>query len=626
MSYAKVLFIGYTLHTAPKSAVFQGDQLELASGPYPGLSHPGQDLRARCALVKSALHAAHTALDKQALNDRELLKLFVLPEFFFHGQGAAYDLDSAESGIDRLQAELARLLKARKWQDWLCVFGSALFFRRDPSGPLVYNCGLVHQGGPDAEPPVAVHLPLAEAETLIPPKLPVAKGEPHWADEDRPDWDQTGHVHLANVSLALELATNHRSRTLRSHLADPLPGFPAPQLTIRPLCVPLREPWSELQPSALAFLCNGLAQGECQLHDGDQLLRPQKTLPLDASDHDIPALFAGRSAGRISLFAPRPLPPLVLAETFTARFSHVTRTGHVLDFSFPYNREGRLQQVEVHARLADGAASTTAQLPCTLELKHPHHPLVARLALRYAPTDPHGRDLLIFADIDGDAKGSLHSFASRIPTGTAPGPDTRHAEAAPSATAPPTTDRPDPEKREPVANKPAPATSSVAPPLAPQPVGQAALTAARSKAKVAHKTKEKIMSDIIEIEGIGPAIAGILANHAITTVEDLLKRAADPKSRKELAQASGLPYKLILRWCNMADLFRIKGVAEEYSDLLEAAGVDTVPELAQRNGEHLHQRMSEVNERRKLVRRMPTAKQVAEWVEQAKNLPRLMTY
>jgi len=83
---------------------------------------------------------------------------------------------------------------------------------------------------------------------------------------------------------------------------------------------------------------------------------------------------------------------------------------------------------------------------------------------------------------------------------------------------------------------------------------------------------------------------------------------------------------LVLEWVNHADLFRINGVGEEYSDLLEAAGVDTVPELAQRNPEHLYQKLVEVNQEKKLVRRLPTQAQVSDWIEQSKQLPRVVTY
>ena len=134
------------------------------------------------------------------------------------------------------------------------------------------------------------------------------------------------------------------------------------------------------------------------------------------------------------------------------------------------------------------------------------------------------------------------------------------------------------------------------------------------------------MVAIVQIEGIGKVYAEKLKAIGISTTETLLERGAAPKGRKEIAESTGISDKLVLRWINMADLFRIKGVGEEYSDLLEAAGVDTVPELAQRNPENLHAKMVEVNTAKKLVRQLPSADQVRDWVEQAKALPRVMTY
>lgn len=89
---------------------------------------------------------------------------------------------------------------------------------------------------------------------------------------------------------------------------------------------------------------------------------------------------------------------------------------------------------------------------------------------------------------------------------------------------------------------------------------------------------------------------------------------------------TGISHGLVLEWVNHVDLYRIKGVAQEYSDLLEEAGVDTVPELAQRNAANLHAKMVEVNDAKKLVRQLPSEKQVASWVDQAKKLPRVIQY
>lgn len=134
------------------------------------------------------------------------------------------------------------------------------------------------------------------------------------------------------------------------------------------------------------------------------------------------------------------------------------------------------------------------------------------------------------------------------------------------------------------------------------------------------------MTKLLEIEGVGETYAGKLKAAGIGTIEALLDKGSTPKGRKELAEASGISDGLILEWVNHVDLFRIKGVASEYSDLLEAAGVDTVPELAQRNAENLFQKMNEVNAAKNLVRRLPVLSQVADWIEQAKKLPRVITY
>lgn len=131
---------------------------------------------------------------------------------------------------------------------------------------------------------------------------------------------------------------------------------------------------------------------------------------------------------------------------------------------------------------------------------------------------------------------------------------------------------------------------------------------------------------IVEIEGIGPAYAEKLAALGIKTTEDYLGMAKDPKGRKNIADKTGIDSKRVLKWANMADLMRISGVGEEYSELLEAAGVDTVKELKHRNAANLAAKMAEVNEDKKLVRQVPGEAQVTKWVDQAKNLDPVMTY
>lgn len=134
------------------------------------------------------------------------------------------------------------------------------------------------------------------------------------------------------------------------------------------------------------------------------------------------------------------------------------------------------------------------------------------------------------------------------------------------------------------------------------------------------------MTKLTTIEGIGDVYATKLKGAGIQTTEALLEACKTPQGRKALAEKTGIGGKLILKWANRADLFRISGIGEEYADLLEAAGVDTIPDLARRNADNLFAKMGEVNEEKKLVRKLPTLDQVSGWIEQAKALPRIMTY
>jgi len=134
------------------------------------------------------------------------------------------------------------------------------------------------------------------------------------------------------------------------------------------------------------------------------------------------------------------------------------------------------------------------------------------------------------------------------------------------------------------------------------------------------------MTDIKDIEGIGPAYGARLGAAGVSTVEALLQRGATRKGRADLAAATKISAGLILKWTNRADLYRVKGVGEEYSDLLEATGVDTVVELAQRNPANLHAALATTNESKHLVRRTPSESEVATWVAEAKALPHVVEY
>jgi predicted flap endonuclease-1-like 5' DNA nuclease len=134
------------------------------------------------------------------------------------------------------------------------------------------------------------------------------------------------------------------------------------------------------------------------------------------------------------------------------------------------------------------------------------------------------------------------------------------------------------------------------------------------------------MAKLETIEGIGPVYAEKLRAAGVGSTNTLLRAAATSRGRKELEEQTGIGHEYILDWVNRADLMRIKGIGEEYSDLLEKAGVDTVPELAQRNPDSLYGKMLEVNEEKRLVRRPPTHGMVARWIEQAKTLERVVSY
>lgn len=131
---------------------------------------------------------------------------------------------------------------------------------------------------------------------------------------------------------------------------------------------------------------------------------------------------------------------------------------------------------------------------------------------------------------------------------------------------------------------------------------------------------------IEEIEGIGPKYGAKLGEAGITTTEKLLELCCDKKGRKTVAEQTGFQESQLLKWANMADLMRVSGIGGEYSELLEAAGVDTVKELKTRRADNLTAKMVEINEAKKLVRSLPSQATVEKWIEQAKTLEPKVSY
>lgn len=131
---------------------------------------------------------------------------------------------------------------------------------------------------------------------------------------------------------------------------------------------------------------------------------------------------------------------------------------------------------------------------------------------------------------------------------------------------------------------------------------------------------------ITMIEGIGPVFEGKLANAGVKTVDGLLEKGASKAGRKSIAEASGIDEGKILDWVNMADLFRIKGVASQFAELLKAAGVDTVKELRNRNAENLHAALVKTQDEKGLTKSVPALSRIEDFIAQAKELAPLVTY
>lgn len=134
------------------------------------------------------------------------------------------------------------------------------------------------------------------------------------------------------------------------------------------------------------------------------------------------------------------------------------------------------------------------------------------------------------------------------------------------------------------------------------------------------------MATITDIEGIGEVYAVKLRTAGVRTTEALLERGGTPKGRKGLAEMTGFSEQTILEWVNRADLFRVRGIGSQYSDLLEAAGVDTVRELAVRKAESLLENLTKVNTEKNKVNKLPTLSQVKSWIQIAKILPKGVKY
>lgn len=144
--------------------------------------------------------------------------------------------------------------------------------------------------------------------------------------------------------------------------------------------------------------------------------------------------------------------------------------------------------------------------------------------------------------------------------------------------------------------------------------------------KVGKVLKPELDREVEEVEGITLSYAGKLNGSGINTINELLEVGATRKGRREIARKTGASTKTVLRWVNRADLFRVRGIGKEFSNLLERSGVNTIMELALRNPTNLHKKLEETNAKRRLMRQAPSLKMVTDWIEQAKNLDRIVEY
>jgi ribosomal protein L31 len=149
---------------------------------------------------------------------------------------------------------------------------------------------------------------------------------------------------------------------------------------------------------------------------------------------------------------------------------------------------------------------------------------------------------------------------------------------------------------------------------------------ARSRGDVPLQPAKSTKRELTDIEGIGETYARKLKDAGIPTPDALLQKGATAKGRQEIAENSGISGKLILVWVNHVDLMRVKGISTNWAELLEASGVDSVPELAQRVAENLLTKLIEVNQQKNLARSLPNLSQVEGWIELAKTLPRVVNY
>ena len=369
MTYTHVQFIGYTISTSPCDARWLDGPggATLLQGHYDGAPSFEKDLKGRCRLLQKAIETARACAEAQEEPvEGKVLKVFVVPEFFFRHEAEGYLAGEQDKGLSRLRKKLAWLVRAKKWQDWFFVFGTALAHEEaghKTGGKTHLNIALLQRGGLEMKGALVAAAPLNRVE-------PATELQPN------PDYDADMLLDIDGVLVGMDLAVDHRDRGNRTGAPPLLPGLAQPQLLIRPSC---GADWpSSKSKGTYVFQCDG-QQVQCRLLNlRGTLVSPQDTTPVEAEKVPVGKLFASEDPGCLVSYAPVPLPEHRLVAGEVHRYTYPTPDGaYAIKYQAFKDSSGPLL---ILAGL-EGAHRETGfyRLPCSLQLDHSIPPCQARI-------------------------------------------------------------------------------------------------------------------------------------------------------------------------------------------------------------------------------------------------------
>ena len=433
MTYKKVQFIAYTLKTAPKKAqwdpiALRSGQTVLKDGVYQGLSTVAKDIKGRCALLRRALTAAYTYLDRD--NEAEQpdhLKVFMVPEFFFRRGDGGYPMGKAGCEIEKLLRALKTMVKAKKWKDWLFVFGSAIAYRDqgpESSGDKsFYNVVPLVRGGPDGESRLLIGdlAGLVDVDDL---------GKAVEAASDFPGTQKCFQADalftVDGISFGLDLARNHRDRGQRLQADPSLPGSLSPQVQLTSSCgLPLVKENIWIKENGLVFHVDGRMGEARQVKVSPTDPDGYETVPgkpassaVDGKDLEVVKFLPGNE-GKVVIHEPMDLPKIAKNPGSVRTFEHQTNDErYTLDTRIYYDQQGRYQQSACAIKNnRSGHVSPFFFLPFSLVCQESDYPLSMFMDLRFSPLTQSEENLLLFADLEyhsGSYKGALHAVPAKL--------------------------------------------------------------------------------------------------------------------------------------------------------------------------------------------------------------------